>query len=247
MINYWLIYLLFVPFGVLVMGRSFEQVYHGSWIRPLLDLIGLHKAFTGDSYGYNPTWWFYSCIILLYAIYPVFDKIKKSIWLMIVVALFSVRIGGMIPVYSACSYYVPSFLLGIYMSTTNHPYATYLKRHKAYIIVMLPIVCLMRFWMPWTSLWDAVIAFFIVMSYTIVKVPNFISTVLGFIGKHSFNIFLFHTFLCGIYFKSYIYWSTNPFLIFMTLITSSLLISVMIEYLKDVMGIYRIQKYLIEL
>lgn len=247
MVNYWFIYLLFVPFGVFVMGRTFDEVYHGSWVRPILDLLGLYKAFTGDSYGYNPTWWFYSCIIILYAIYPFLAKCLKHTWLMIVVVLVSILFGSHIPVYNVCSYYLPSFLLGMYMATFEYLNALYLVKYKLYIFMMLPFVCMLRFWMPYALLWDAIIAFFIVISFMLVNVPKELKYILVFIGKHSFNIFLFHTFIYLLYFQSYIYWTTNPFLIFVTMFTTCVIISVIIEYLKNTLGVKRFQNFLIKI
>jgi surface polysaccharide O-acyltransferase-like enzyme len=38
----------------------------------ILDFLGVLNL-TGKL-GYNPTWWFYSCIIVLYLLYPLLHK-----------------------------------------------------------------------------------------------------------------------------------------------------------------------------
>lgn len=50
-----------------------------------------------------------------------------------------------------------------------------------------------------------------------------------FLGRHSFNIFLFHTFIYYLYFEEIIYWSKNPIAIFLTLILICVIISYAIE------------------
>ena len=71
--NYWLIWLIFVPIGVFVFHRTFEDVYGGQIvIKAGLDFLGLLNL-TGYL-GYNPTWWFYSCIIVLYLAFPWLNK-----------------------------------------------------------------------------------------------------------------------------------------------------------------------------
>ena len=67
--NYWCIWLLFVPISVFVFHRTFADVYGTHTIlKSGLDILGLLNL-TGQL-GYNATWWFYSCIIVLYMIYP---------------------------------------------------------------------------------------------------------------------------------------------------------------------------------
>ena len=68
-LNYWFIWLLFVPAGIVLFGRSMEEAYGDKlWVRGLLDFFGFARSAGFD--GYNITWWFYSCILLLYALTP---------------------------------------------------------------------------------------------------------------------------------------------------------------------------------
>lgn len=59
--------------------------------------------------------------------------------------------------------------------------------------------------------------------------------IMGFIGKHSMNIFLIHTILFEYYFTEFIYGPKNWFLILLLLLGMSLLCSVVIEWLKKVL------------
>ena len=81
-LNYWFIWLLFVPVGVFVFGRTPSNVYGNHVIiKMALDFWGLLNLTGG--YGYNPTWWFYSCIILLYLGFPWIHKQLTNKWLLL--------------------------------------------------------------------------------------------------------------------------------------------------------------------
>lgn len=79
---------------------------------------------------------------------------------------------------------------------------------------------------------DTFVAFLIVLVYKNFKLTSKINTFLLHLGKHSFNIFLFHTFIFYLYFERLVYWNRNPLIIFITLIMICLPISYLIEYIK---------------
>ena len=68
MANYWLIWLVFVPWGFIFGAFSLDSVYgQHAILKLIVDFMGLSRCFGYD--GINPTWWFMSCIILLYLIF----------------------------------------------------------------------------------------------------------------------------------------------------------------------------------
>lgn len=85
LINFWFIWILFISVELLMGGRSFVDVYHDHIIgRAVLDFLGLSYLF--GFYGYNPTWWFMSLIIILYALYPfLYQFAKKDVSLLLLV------------------------------------------------------------------------------------------------------------------------------------------------------------------
>ncbi|TAL33275.1 MAG: hypothetical protein EPN93_14690 [Spirochaetes bacterium] len=56
--------------------------------------------------------------------------------------------------------------------------------------------------------------------------------VLAFLGRHLFNVFLFHTFIFYYYWPDFIYSFSNPGLIFLVLLAICILVSISIEYAK---------------
>ncbi len=55
---------------------------------------------------------------------------------------------------------------------------------------------------------------------------------LAFLGKHSMNIFLFHTFVYSYYFSDFIYSDPNPLIIYAKLLAVCLPLSMAIEWFK---------------
>ena len=58
---------------------------------------------------------------------------------------------------------------------------------------------------------------------------EFVEGFLGFLGKHLFNVFLFHTFVSNYYCSDFIYSLKYPFLIFIALLSVCIAMSVIIE------------------
>ena len=81
---------------------------------------------------------------------------------------------------------------------------------------------------------DAVIVFLMVIAYKSIKLPEMVSKVLEFFGRHSMNIFLFHTFIFYMWFKDIIYITRNPLIIFLELLSVCLRISVILESIKKI-------------
>jgi len=256
-LNYWLIWLLFVPLGVFIFGITFDKVYGNNAVRKfILDFLGLLNI-TGE-YGYNPTWWFYSCITVLYALFPFIisvcrHKLPAHIILWGSVALVFCPWVPVQPI----RFYLLTFILGCWfrngliVSFIPPPIKKLgirllqgtLTLWESVVIVAITILMIpLRMIMPYALVFDTLITIMIVLTYKNIKykLHPYLSKSLGFCGKHSFNIFLFHTFLFYLYIPQIIYWHRNPIIIFLTLLLLCLSLSWVIEYGKTKLGYYKV-------
>ena len=249
MVNYWLIWLFFVPMGVFVFHRTFLMVYgEHNMIRTLWDFLGLHQAVFNEA-GYNATWWFYSCIIVLYLIFPIIWRFRRLWFIMIPFAIVFEMVIYRVPFFGPSNIgpYFLSFVCGLSYAYINPCILGGAKiREKIFLLLTLVMVCEYRFHIGATYLWDAAIIITGIFIYSIISIPKFLSKVLSFLGKHSFNIFLFHTFIYY-YFHDYIYWSRNPLFIYLTLIAVCIPISMFIEWSKQYFHINQLQNRLMGL
>lgn len=245
MVNYWFIWLLFVPLGVFVFDRTFPAVYGENYVfKALADFFGLHNIIVGHFNGYNPTWWFYGCIILLYLSYPLIWKYRDYWFLLILFALLTPVLGKFLRNGGAFKYLLP-FVCGMSYAYLKIPIGNVKISGKFFLTIIFFLLCAYRFFISNAIAWDSVIIVWGVYLYKcFLPMKNFY-VALSFLGRHSFNIFLFHTFIYVYYFHDYIFWSRNPILIFATLLMVSIIISVLIEKLKEVLKINYLQKILV--
>lgn len=227
LMNYWFIWLMFVPISVVCFGRTFADAYGSHIITKLIfDFFGIINCF--GQYGYNPTWWFYSCIIVLYLLFPLFYKLLcKNPWCLLglVVAVYFLPI----PATNGICIYCASFAMGM----TFCKFRTNINKIAPSIwLTLFLILAVERFLSRDTMMFDAVLSLSLVSLYNSIKLPNFICRPLEFFGKHSMNIFLFHTFIKTFWFKDFIYASRNPIIIFVLLLFVCIFISVILEQLK---------------
>lgn len=221
--NYWFIFLIFVPIGVFVFDIPLSARYgeHVNLIKELgFDLLGIQG---GNSY--NITWWFNKLIILLYLAFPLlFLAVKKLNWWMLPVSLIVSRLSHTF-VLSFANYYdllfwqFP-FVLGILWRKNENSLGSacnWVKTHRTVatgvtlIALVLAIVCRMYPIIPHYSglHLDAYIAVFTAILTVVVLDKLRISSVLAFLGRHSANIYLTHTFIGGYWFPSLLYEKLN--------------------------------------
>lgn len=245
--NYWLIWILFVPIGVIFFNRTFSVVYNDNIsLKFILNILGLQRIF--DFYGYNPTWWFISLIFGLYLVFPILQKIvmeyPKSSLLVSFLIMFvpNYKIGCFAP-FGVYGLWIFPFVIGIHFSNKNlfariSNYKIGNKYVKLFIYFgLLIIVMLYRRYgliLINTSI-DGIFGLIIIqICYEYILNVKILNSVLYFIGTHSFNIFLFHTFIYYYYFTDFIYSFKNPILIFLVFIGVCLIISIMIEKIKQI-------------
>ncbi len=175
LMNYWFIWLLFVPISVLVFGRTFAEAY-GDHIAPklVLDLLGVLNCV--GLYGYNPTWWFYSCIIVLYLSFPLLYRVMHRLPLMVVPIVLAIYFIPFQPIYSVKIYFA-SFVVGMTMCK----YGTVCESiNPCWWFILFLLLAVERFFASDQYLLDAVIVLSLVFSYKSKCFPSFLSKPLAF-------------------------------------------------------------------
>ena len=236
--NYWYIWLLFVPISIFVFGRTFEEAYGNHiMLKAILDFIGLLKIFEIDSY--NPTWWFYSCIIILYLLFPILNKyLWNSTYLILSIAV-AIGLFSFIPGVKVIYGYLLVFITG--MLITKMPVKWIDNCNIMSIICALLIFSLWRMTRTCpTHISDSFIC--VGLAFLLYKVTlwKWLVGILEELGKHSMNMFLTHTFIFYFWFKDFIYITRNPLLIFLSLLITTYLLSIFIEWTKRKIGFYNI-------
>jgi len=71
-LNYWFVWLIFVPISYFCFDMTFEKSYRQNVTLQLVsDVMEIHHLFFPTKMpSYNPTWWFYSCIVVCYLCFP---------------------------------------------------------------------------------------------------------------------------------------------------------------------------------
>lgn len=231
--NFWLIWLLFVPISILIFGRTLNEAYGCSIVpKIVLDFWGVLNIF--GLYGYNPTWWFYSTIIILYLLFPF---LKRFVHYPFFLIMFGVG-GYYLSIFNSTFFYLLPFILGLvfaaYRNEILFPAITppYKWMSIFILLAILLVVFLERIKAGDKILYDSFIVLILIVEYKLLYIPLYIKRFFVFLGKHSMNIFLFHTFIFLYWFKDVIYFTRNPFLIFISLLLPCMVVSILIEKLK---------------
>lgn len=119
MLNYWFIWLIFVPLSVFCLSNKIFGWGYGAWannslytvVIAMLDFLGIMQWF-GGIVPYNPNWWFYACIIGLYILFPLLLwLIRRSVLFTLGVSVAVALIPGFL--FSVVRQYLLVFLAGM--------------------------------------------------------------------------------------------------------------------------------------
>lgn len=234
--------ILAIPTGrfIEVYGHDFRSVVY-----MIIDALGLAKLLGTPLFCL--TWWYMSLAIVLIMIFPfVHSMMEKYQWIVVVASIIVPR---------ACGFgqstdlfrYLLAYTLGMYFA--QHDLLARIKerfmeqnmaRKLLSLIVSLIglaviIKCRQNAWIGWKYLdfWDGFAAMYvIVISYIYILNGKWIVKGLGFLGKHSMNIFLIHSFYRDVFFHEFTYSFYYAWLDYIVLMAISLVTSIVLEWFK---------------
>ena len=234
--------ILAIPTGrfIEVYGHDFRSVVY-----MIIDALGLAKLLGTPLFCL--TWWYMSLAIVLIMIFPfVHSMMEKYQWVVVVASIIVPR---------ACGFgqstdlfrYLLAYTLGMYFA--QHDLLARIKerfmeqnmaRKLLSLIVSLIglaviIKCRQNAWIGWKYLdfWDGFAAMYvIVISYIYILNGKWIVKGLGFLGKHSMNIFLIHSFYRDVFFHEFTYSFYYAWLDYIVLMAISLVTSIVLEWFK---------------
>lgn len=215
--GYWPIFLIFVPIGVFVFERPLSVAYgeHVNIIKRLIyDFIGV-QGFN----SYNITWWFNQLIIILYLVFPMLYRlIRIKPWAAIIFGLILMRFSSHVPFNPAdiCTWQFP-FVLGIIWHLYEDrgvKVQKWIDGHKYMTIFMslLLLGCLIILRMfPIIPHWGGIridgflSCVFALCIVIVLRYFTHLMKILAFLGKHSMNIYMTHTFFFSYWFSTFFY------------------------------------------
>lgn len=231
-----------IPTGrfIEVYGHDFRSVVY-----MIIDALGLAKLLGTPLFCL--TWWYMSLAIVLIMIFPFVHSImEKYQWVVVVASIIVPR---------ACGFgqstdlfrYLLAYTLGMYFAQHDllaRIKEKFMKQNVAgkllSLIVSLIglaviIKCRQNAWIGWKYLdfWDGFAAMYmIVISYIYILNGKWIVKGLGFLGKHSMNIFLIHSFYRDVFFHEFTYSFYYAWLDYIVLMAISLVTSIVLEWFK---------------
>lgn len=234
--------ILAIPTGrfIEVYGHDFRSVVY-----MIIDALGLAKLLGTPLFCL--TWWYMSLAIVLIMIFPFVHSIMEKYQWVVVVAFIIVP--------RACGFgqstdlfrYLLAYTLGMYFA--QHDLLARIKEKfmeqnvagkllsliVSLIGLAVIIKCRQNAWIGWKYLdfWDGFAAMYvIVISYIYILNGKWIVKGLGFLGKHSMNIFLIHSFYRDVFFHEFTYSFYYAWLDYIVLMAISLVTSIVLEWFK---------------
>lgn len=221
----------------------------------LLDALGVSGIFGREFFC--GTWWYMGAAILFIIIAPVVYELLKryGLALVLVIVMAVPRLIGVNDVTNTNSFFL-AFCLGMWLSKikafdrigNTKLYLESKTRAQVleFILIFLSLILslLLFLELPLSVYWDVLrgllaLPFLFFSVKYIIRIPV-VRTVLLFLGKHSMNIFLIHTFFRAYYATDFIYGFRNAYLIIAVLLGVSIIASMLVDFLKDTTGYNRL-------
>ena len=255
-LHLWIIYLIFLPIACYLIPNE----YPGGL------LIFIKNAFSISS-SYNAEQWFLMPYLILLAIScPLFWLIEK--WRPSLVVILAIvceivylylyksyglgylrnRLLVFNHLYLAMGFILP-FSLGALankyklvervMKFTPLSGGNGVRVKQLCCFSILLIIVIFRMYYPQQTL-QIIVVFIIMLLFPSLQIGTLSMKILQFLGKHSMNIWLIHTWICYYLFKDFIYGFQWPILIFGVTLSLSLLVSILVEFVYN--GLIKITK-----
>lgn len=235
------IYIVAILFKRFVMIESIRKVYENgngfSFVCLIIDMLGMAEYFGTPTV--NITWWYMSYALLLVIIMPLIYMLYKRYGLSLLMAVIG---GAVIILQNKLNFaaLLPSVLLGIAFASEGWFEKLSLLRRKRIVRIGIEVVGI---WFTYLLYCDVGITYIYAFAFLIpmlvfdlISSIPFISHLLKFLGKHSTNIFLTHTFIYYYFFTEYIYSLKYDWLILIVMLSLCSMVSMVLEFVKKLCG-----------
>lgn len=207
---YWFIFLIFVPITIFFFNRSLSEAYSENvniLKRLFFDVLGIQGL-----KSYNIMWWFNKLIILFYLLFPMlFITIKKTKWVGLFFSFVLMRLANKLAVANYCDILLWQFpfVLGIgwvLYQEKMAKWSNWIEKHVGLINVVVSgllllgiLQCLYNI-VPLENItsvrFDGLLCLLLALCVALIlRRMKRTYRAISFIGKHSINIYLIHTFL----------------------------------------------------
>ena len=226
----------------------FSQGRYGGLVKVLLDFFGLSNLFGTSNFCY--TWWYMSAAVMFVVLAPLcFAGMKKygDIAVMLVLVALPRLVGEGFPGTEHFYSFLPAFCIGGMFArhksfdafhnlrVGNHPRLSGVLKFAA-LVVLCGLAYKLSTHTRVNTYWELNYAIYPIpiILFTVeylAKVPG-LKQVLFFLGKHSANIFMIHTFIRSTYGADLVYGQSHFITVMAVLLVSALLLSMVVELVK---------------
>ncbi len=234
--TYWLYFVIFVPIGILFFPKV--TLWHSEQVRYSVEPMIFIANFVGWESTYNGEWWFVRIFVFtLLFLFPLYAKLAATnVTLVVFASLFLFSLSSHVSAYGKFGFifWQTSFALGIICARSKFFESQFIEYiDKSGWIWVFSWLSLCFFLKTSGFSYDfLIVPFFIYFSIRAIVILRW-SRLFAYLGKHSFALWLIHSFFCYYYFQDIIYFPKWAPLIFMLLTTMSLLSVVSIEFLRS--------------
>lgn len=251
--GYWFVFILSSIICQFIDQRTTDIYFNKNFTTGIMSMVveffGLGKLFGIKQL--NGTWWYMSAAIMIIIFVPIiyflFQKCGYILTLVLCIGL--PRIFQLEHTGTDINSYLFLVVLGMIIAEKN--ILGRLKKfkivksfyiNKAIKFVTLSVLICVSYkaylQLPMRQFWEIKLCMIpmliIYFSYEFISELPIVGTILKYIGKHSMNIFLVHTFIRAYYLKDFTYSFQHFILITIILLLISLALSIVIEYFKRV-------------
>ena len=241
--TYFLVWLIFVPLTLIFTDHSLATAF-GDYIslKLIANLLGIQMYF--GMYGYNPTWWFMTAILTMYAFFPAFYRLAGTRWGLEILAVAAAAIDIFDVWFINAIIRQQSFAFIWGMLLAKHYWIEKSTQWPRIPLLMAcATVCLIVSWIrlgfenpghPFCG--DTFLATaLIILIWSTIPYGSCTFRFFALLGNHSYSIFLFHIFIIGFLLHNLVYATKNPLFILFSSLCLCLPIALILDKFEKIL------------
>lgn len=248
--GYWLIWVLSGTISQII-SRRVSKIFLKTNIWEALinigiDFLGVANLF--DSPTLNGTWWYMSAAFVFILLTPLLVKYEEKLWLILAGVIVFLRVicrgagEDIFPGGTSTYAFLTPFIFGMIFAKNNYIEKIVNGNYKPVRFILEIVLLIIAYKVYkniptsyyWEVKWGLIPLLVILFSVEFILTVPGVRQLLIFLGKHSMNIFMVHTFIRAYYLADFTYSWGHFAIITIVLLLVSLGISLIVEGIKKI-------------